>query len=38
MWSLLQEYHTPLGDYSGNQYINYTNFIKVKQKLSDKYK
>lgn len=38
MWSLLQDYHTPLNDYSDNQYINYTNYLKVKEKLSPKYK
>ncbi|XP_050438348.1 serine/threonine-protein phosphatase 2A regulatory subunit B'' subunit gamma-like [Adelges cooleyi] len=41
MWTLLQDYHTPppvhsCGD-SENLYINYRNFVKVKQKLSDKY-
>ncbi|XP_060844459.1 serine/threonine-protein phosphatase 2A regulatory subunit B'' subunit gamma-like [Rhopalosiphum padi] len=38
MWSLLQEHHIPLNNFIHNQYINYKNFIQVKQKLSDKYK
>lgn len=37
IWSLLQEHHTSL-NYSYKQYISYTNFILVKQKLNDKYK
>lgn len=38
LWSLLQDYHTILNDFQFNQYINYSNFVKVKQKLNDKYK
>lgn len=38
MWTLLQEYQTSLNNYNYNQYLNYSNFNEVKQKLNDKYK
>ncbi|VVC26774.1 Hypothetical protein CINCED_3A005191 [Cinara cedri] len=38
LWSLLQDYHTILNDFQFNQYINYLNFVKIKEKLNDKYR
>lgn len=37
MWALLQEHQTSLNSFIHNQYINYKNFIQVKEKLNDKY-